>query len=50
VGAHINCEPLRSDEDGTFTRMYAKEIGEMTLLATITDHVQSKMIRSAARG
>ncbi len=40
VGAHINCEPLRSDEDSTFTRMYAKEIGEMTLLATITDHTQ----------
>lgn len=40
VGAHINCEPLRSDEDPTFTRMYAKEIGEMTLLATITNHAQ----------
>ncbi|MGH3972488.1 MAG: hypothetical protein ACRDS9_04070, partial [Pseudonocardiaceae bacterium] len=40
VGAHINCEPLRSDEDRTFTRMHAKEIGEMTLLATITNHTQ----------
>lgn len=38
--AHINCEPIRSDKDPTFTRMYAKEIGEMTLLATITDHTQ----------
>ncbi|MGH3809641.1 MAG: hypothetical protein ACRDRU_24060 [Pseudonocardiaceae bacterium] len=40
TGAHINCEPLRSDEDHAFARMYAKEIGEMTLLATITDHAQ----------
>jgi uncharacterized protein len=40
VGAHINCEPLRSDDDPAFARMYAKEIGEMTLLATITDHTQ----------
>lgn len=38
--AHINCEPIRSDNDRTFTRMYAKEIGEMTLLATITNHAQ----------
>jgi predicted nucleotidyltransferase len=38
--AHINCEPIRSDDDRTFTRMYAKEIGEMTLLATVTDHSQ----------
>jgi predicted nucleotidyltransferase len=40
AGAHINCEPLRSDTDRSFARMYAKEIGEMTLLATITDHEQ----------
>jgi uncharacterized protein len=38
--AHINCEPIRSDNDRTFARMYAKEIGEMTLLATVTDHTQ----------
>jgi hypothetical protein len=39
-GAHINCEPLRADDDRSFTRVYAKEIGEMSLLATITDHSQ----------
>lgn len=38
--AHINCEPIRSDDDRTFARMYAKEIGEMTLLANVTDHSQ----------
>jgi uncharacterized protein len=38
--AHINCEPIRSDDDRTFAHMSAKEIGEMTLLATITDHAQ----------
>lgn len=38
--AHINCEPIRSDDDRTFARMSAKEIGEMALLATITDHTQ----------
>ena len=38
--AHINCEPIRSDDDRTFARMSAKEIGEMTLLATITDHAE----------
>ena len=36
--AHINCEPLRPDDDHTFAGMHAKEIGDMTLLATITDH------------
>jgi predicted nucleotidyltransferase len=40
VSAHINCEPIRADDDHAFTRMYAKEIGEMTLLARITDHSQ----------
>lgn len=40
AGAHINCEPLRADNDSTFARMYAKEIGEMSLLAQITDHSQ----------
>ncbi len=38
--AHINCEPLRDDHDHAFARMTAKEIGEVTLLATITDHTQ----------
>lgn len=38
VGAHINCEPIRDDDDRSFARMHAKEIGEMTLLATITNH------------
>ncbi len=38
--AHVNCEPIRSDDDRTFARIYAKEIGEMTLLATVTDHTQ----------
>jgi predicted nucleotidyltransferase len=38
--AHINCEPIRSDDDRTFARMSAKEIGEMALLATITGHAQ----------
>jgi uncharacterized protein len=40
VDAHVNCEPIRLDHDRTFARMYAKEIGEMTLLATIIDHSQ----------
>jgi len=40
VRAHVNCEPIRADDDHTFTRTYAKEIGEMTLLARITDHSQ----------
>lgn len=40
AGAHINCEPIRADDDRGFARMYAKEIGEMTLLATVTDHAE----------
>ncbi|MFB7292237.1 hypothetical protein [Actinacidiphila glaucinigra] len=36
--AHINCEPLRDDDDPAFVRMTAKEIGDVTLLARITDH------------
>jgi predicted nucleotidyltransferase len=39
-GAHVNCEPLRADDDRSLARVYAKEIGEMALLATITDHAQ----------
>ncbi|UGQ12052.1 hypothetical protein LO772_00080 [Yinghuangia sp. ASG 101] len=38
--AHINCEPLRDDDDPAFVRMTAKEIGDVTLLARITDHSQ----------
>lgn len=38
TGAHINCEPLRADADRAFAVTYAKEIGEMTLLAQVTDH------------
>lgn len=37
-GAHINCEPLRDDGVGSLRGLQAKEIGEITLLATITDH------------
>ncbi|WP_026416361.1 hypothetical protein [Actinomadura oligospora] len=37
-GAHINCEPLRVDGDKTFTDVIVKEIGEIELLATVTDH------------
>ncbi|GAA3116380.1 hypothetical protein GCM10010530_43570 [Kribbella aluminosa] len=39
-GAHINCEPLRSDHDKTFARIASKEIGEISLLAKITDHAE----------
>lgn len=39
-GAHINCEPLRDDDTRLDQPMSAKEIGEMSLLATITDHSQ----------
>lgn len=38
TGAHVNCEPLRSDSPGRLDTMSAKEIGEITLLATVTDH------------
>ncbi|XKK40058.1 hypothetical protein HFP72_04560 [Nocardiopsis sp. ARC36] len=37
-GAHVNCEPLRSDAPPRLEAMSAKEIGEITLLATVTDH------------
>ncbi|MBB5980159.1 nucleotidyltransferase domain-containing protein [Kribbella solani] len=39
-GAHVNCEPLRADDDRTFARVSSKEVGEMSLLATITDHTE----------
>lgn len=38
--AHIDCEPLRDDGDPALVRMTAKEIGDVTLLARITDHAQ----------
>lgn len=38
TGAHINCEPLRSDSPRSLDTMSAKEIGEITLLATVADH------------
>lgn len=38
TGAHINCEPLRSDSPRRLDTMSAKEIGEIALLATVTDH------------
>lgn len=37
-GTHINCEPLRSDDVVSWESLRAKEIGEITLLATVTDH------------
>jgi predicted nucleotidyltransferase len=40
AGAHINCEPIRSDRDKTFARISSKEIGEISLLAKITDHAE----------
>ena len=40
AGAHINCEPIRSDHDKTFSRVTSKEIGEVSLLARITDHTE----------
>ncbi|WP_030811687.1 nucleotidyltransferase domain-containing protein [Streptomyces sp. NRRL S-337] len=40
AGAHINCEPIRADRDKTFACISSKEIGEISLLAEITDHAQ----------
>lgn len=40
TGAHVNCEPVRSDRDRTFAGISAKEIGEISLLAEITDHAE----------
>ena len=39
-GAHVNCEPLRTDGDTTFHGTVVKEIGEISVLAQITDHTQ----------
>jgi predicted nucleotidyltransferase len=36
--AHINCEPLRSDCMATTRRLCAKEVGDIEVLATVTDH------------
>jgi len=38
TGTHVNCEPIYDDTDRSFARTHAKEIGEIALLATITDH------------
>ncbi|WP_308299834.1 hypothetical protein [Streptomyces sp. CJ_13] len=38
--AHINCEPLREDGDRTFTDVTTKEVGAISVVATITDDVQ----------
>ncbi|MDQ0847488.1 hypothetical protein [Streptomyces sp. V1I6] len=38
AGAHINCEPLRADGDRTFHNVMAQEVGEIRVLARITDH------------
>ncbi|MFC5147618.1 nucleotidyltransferase domain-containing protein [Streptomyces aureoversilis] len=40
AGAHINCEPIRADRDKTFSLVSSKEIGEISLLAEITDHAE----------
>ncbi|MEU5836334.1 nucleotidyltransferase domain-containing protein [Streptomyces diacarni] len=40
AGAHINCEPLRADDDRTLHRQSASEIGQIGVLARITDHTQ----------
>jgi predicted nucleotidyltransferase len=38
AGAHINCEPLRADGDRTFYNVIAQEVGQISVLARITDH------------
>ncbi|MFG2767795.1 nucleotidyltransferase domain-containing protein [Streptomyces rubiginosohelvolus] len=38
AGAHINCEPLRADGDRTFHDVVAREVGQISVLARITDH------------
>ncbi|MER5969435.1 nucleotidyltransferase domain-containing protein [Streptomyces sp. NPDC002055] len=38
AGAHINCEPLRADGDRTFHDVIAQEVGQISVLARITDH------------
>lgn len=37
---HTNCEPLRIDDDRTFARVCTKEIGHLSVRATITSHEQ----------
>lgn len=39
-GAHVNCEPLRADGDRTFHDVVAQEVGQISVLARITDHRQ----------
>ncbi|MFI8515951.1 hypothetical protein ACIGHB_33010 [Streptomyces sp. NPDC085460] len=38
--AHINCEPLRDDGDATFTGVTTKEVGAISVVATVTDDAQ----------
>jgi predicted nucleotidyltransferase len=40
AGSHINCEPLRADGDRTFHDVVAQEVGQISVLARITDHRQ----------
>lgn len=42
-GMHINCEPIRADDDDSLAHMGAKEIGEARVLATMTDHDSALM-------
>lgn len=43
AGAHINCEPLRADGDRTFHDVIAQEVGQISVLARITE--QSRTAR-----
>lgn len=48
TGAHINCEPLRTDTDPTFQRISAmKEVGEIQAIAEVTDHTQGLLTPAA---
>ncbi|MFD5878486.1 hypothetical protein [Streptomyces yangpuensis] len=38
AGAHINCEPLRADGDRSFDNVLAQEVGQISVLARVTDH------------
>lgn len=45
---HINCEPLRTDSDLTFQHIGAmKEIGEIQVVAHVTDHTQGLLTPAA---
>jgi uncharacterized protein len=38
AGAHVNCEPLRADDDPGPTQTVARTIGDVTVVALIIDH------------